>query len=98
MLSRTCRHDDPGLLYFNSVSVNWRNMLGVLFGVLCAIMFLGGVGKVVTFPSECPKIFREYMAGANAIGPYVLSRVASSLAWLPSCVVTATIVFWMAGR
>lgn len=41
---------------------------------------------------------REYYAGRNTIGAYLIARYSYSLVMLLGPVITAVIIYWMTGR
>jgi hypothetical protein len=87
-----------GVMWFQTAGANWRSHLGVLFLTTNVSLFMAGVGQAVIYPSEWPKVCREYMSGSNAIGPYVLARLVYTFPWLLGTVLMSTIIFWMTGR
>lgn len=81
----------------NQALRNWRNLVGLVFSVTVASLLLGTIGAVLRFPLEWAVLSREYLAGANAAGPYVAARFMSSLVLSCGPVLMASIMYWMTG-
>jgi hypothetical protein len=86
-----------GTLYVNAVDEEWRNVVGLLFLVASTLIFLSSVPLNIVFSLEWPNVAREYLSGANAMGPYLVSKFIYMQPFLLGDVIMASIVFFMAG-
>jgi hypothetical protein len=86
-----------GTLYFGAATHEWRNVVGLLFLVGATLAFLASVPMNILFSLEWPLVAREYLSGANAIGPYVTSKCFFFIAYIPGDVIMASLVYFMAG-
>lgn len=86
-----------GTLYVNAVDEEWRNVVGLLFLVATTLIFLSSVPLNIVFSLEWPNVAREYLSGANAMGPYLASKFIYMQPFLLGDMIMASIVFFMAG-
>lgn len=58
---------------------------------------MNALPNIVRFPLEWVVVLREYMAGHNALGPYVVSKAIYDLQLLLGPILLATLLYWMTG-
>jgi len=73
-------------------------MLGLSFSAVVALTLIASVGTMMRFPMEWSVVVREYFAGANAIGPYVVSKSIYDLPNAYAPILLATLLYWMTGK
>jgi hypothetical protein len=62
-----------------------------------ALLMMNALPNIVRFPLEWVVVLREYMAGHNALGPYVVSKAIYDLQLLLGPILLATLLYWMTG-
>lgn len=77
--------------------LNWRNLMGLQYALATSTMMLGSMAMVVRFPLDWGPVVREYFAGSNAIGPYLLSRIVLLIPLSYGPVLMGTLIYWMTG-
>lgn len=78
-------------------SESWRNLLGLVFALVVADLFMGSLGIIMRFPSEWAIIVREYYAGTNAVGPYLISNFVCTSPMIYGPIALVTLVYWLTG-
>ena len=81
----------------HQASESWRNLLGLVFALVVADLFMGSLGVIMRFPSEWAIIVREYYAGTNAVGPYLISNFVCNVPMIYGPVALVTLVYWLTG-
>ncbi len=86
-----------GIIYWQQAHESWRNLLGLVFSLVVADIFMGSLGVIMRFPSEWSIIVREYYSGVNAVGPYMIATFFGTLPLAYGPVLLVTMVYWMTG-
>ena len=79
-------------------SESWRNLLGLVFALVVADLFMGSLGIIMRFPSEWAIIVREYYAGTNAVGPYLCANFTCTSPMIYGPIALVTLVYWLTGK
>jgi hypothetical protein len=86
-----------GILYYQKVNDQWRNLLGLSFSMTVSVLMMASMGMVIRLPLDWTVFQREYACGSNAIGPYLAARFAATWPLIPAPLVMGAIVYWMTG-
>lgn len=93
----TTRHTQPPPQQKIQASESWRNLLGLVFALVVADLFMGSLGIIMRFPSEWAIIVREYYAGTNAVGPYLVANFTCTSPMIYGPIALVTLVYWLTG-
>lgn len=86
-----------GIIYLQQAPASWRNLLGLLFSLVVADIFMGSLGVIMRFPSEWAIIVRECYSGVNAVGPYLFASFWGILPMAYGPFLLVTVMYWMTG-
>ena len=86
-----------GTLYFQQARSNWRNLMGMLYALVVALLYMCPLTVILRAPMDWPILLREHFAGANAAGPYLCAKVVYELPFLYGPLVLVTLLYWMTG-
>jgi len=86
-----------GTLYFQQARSNWRNLMGMLYALVVALLYMCPLTVILRAPLDWPILLREHFAGANAAGPYLCAKVVYELPFLYGPLVLVTLLYWMTG-
>jgi ATP-binding cassette, subfamily G (WHITE), eye pigment precursor transporter len=76
---------------------SWRNLMGMMFAMVVAVLILCSMNVALKFPVEWSIFMREYYTGANALGPYFIGRTIADIPFLALFLIMCIIPYWMAG-
>jgi hypothetical protein len=86
-----------GLLFLNQGHSSWRNLMGMMFALVVAVLILCSMNVALKFPVEWTIFVREYYTSANALGPYFIGRTIADVPFLTLFLIMVIIPYWMAG-
>ncbi len=86
-----------GLLFLNQGHSSWRNLMGMMFALVVAVLILASMNVALKFPIEWSIFMREYYTGANALGPYFIGRTIADIPFLGLFLLLVVVPYWMAG-
>ena len=86
-----------GIIYLQQAYNSWRNLLGLMFSLVVADIFMGSLGVIMRFPSEWAIIVRECYSGVNAVGPYLFASFWGILPMAYGPFLLVTVMYWMTG-
>jgi len=86
-----------GVIYLQQAYNSWRNLLGLMFSLVVADIFMGSLGVIMRFPSEWAIIVRECYSGVNAVGPYLFASFWGILPMAYGPFLLVTVMYWMTG-
>jgi len=86
-----------GTLYFQQARSNWRNLMGLLYALVVALLYMCPLTVILRAPLDWPVLLREYFAGANAAGPYLCAKVLYELPYVYGPLILVTLLYWMTG-
>ena len=86
-----------GTLYFQQGASNWRNLMGLLYALTVALLYMCPLTVILRTPLDWPILLREYFAGANAAGPYMTAKILYELPYVYGPMVLVTLMYWMTG-
>ena len=86
-----------GLLFLNQAHSSWRNLMGMMFALVVAVLILCSMNVALKFPVEWSIFMREYYTGANALGPYFIGRTIADIPFLALFLLLVIVPYWMSG-
>lgn len=86
-----------GLLFLGQAHESWRNLMGMIFALITAILILCSMHVALSFPIEWSIFMREYYTGANSLESYFLGRTIADIPHLALFLIMVIIPYWMSG-
>jgi len=86
-----------GTLYFQQAASSWRNLVGLLYALVVALLYMCPLTVILRAPLDWPLLLREYFAGANAAGPYLLAKILYELPFAYGPLLLVAFLYWMTG-
>ncbi|EKU20573.1 atp-binding cassette subfamily member group wbc protein 2, partial [Nannochloropsis gaditana CCMP526] len=74
-----------------------RNLVGLLYALVVALLYMCPLTVILRAPLDWPLLLREYFAGANAAGPYLLAKILYELPFAYGPLLLVAFLYWMTG-